>query len=69
MHAFPTATTAFYAAMLGIMLVLISMRVSLLRSKFKVMFGDGGLIYSADRAGTGLHIIRLTGRAARVAAK
>ena len=30
---------------------------------------DRGLIYSADRAGTGLHIIRLTGRAARVAAK
>ncbi|HKA44355.1 MAG TPA: hypothetical protein VKF40_20395 [Burkholderiales bacterium] len=30
---------------------------------------DRGLIYSADRAGTGLHIIRLTGRAARVAAQ
>ena len=30
---------------------------------------DRGLIYSADRAGTGLHIIRLTGRAARIAAK
>jgi uncharacterized membrane protein YecN with MAPEG domain len=28
--------------MLGIFLVLISARVSLLRSKFKVMFGDGG---------------------------
>ena len=42
MHAFPTATTAFYAAMLGIFLVLISARVSLLRSKLKVMFGDGG---------------------------
>jgi len=30
---------------------------------------DRGLIYSADRAGTGQHIIRLTGRAAQVAAK
>jgi hypothetical protein len=30
---------------------------------------DRGLIYSADRAGTGLHIIRLTGRAAEVATK
>lgn len=30
---------------------------------------DRGLIYSADRAGTGLHIIRLTGRAVQVAAK
>src|SRR5258706_210699 len=30
---------------------------------------DRGLIYSADRAGTGLHIIRLKGRAAQVPAK
>ena len=30
--------------------------------------GDG-LIYSADRAGTGLHIIRLTGHAAEIVAK
>ena len=30
---------------------------------------DRGLIYSADRAGTGQHVIRLTGRAAQVAAK
>src|SRR2546423_1028440 len=30
---------------------------------------DRGLIYSADRAGSGLHIIRLTGRAAQVAGK
>ncbi len=29
---------------------------------------DRGLIYSADRAGTGLHILRLTGRAKEVAA-
>ena len=42
MHAFPTATTAFYAAMLGIFLVLISARVSMLRAKLKVTFGDGG---------------------------
>src|SRR5206468_4950476 len=34
-----------------------------------VEIDDRGLIYSADRAGTGLHIIRLTGRAARVSAK
>jgi hypothetical protein len=29
---------------------------------------DRGLIYSADRAGTGMHIIRLTGRAKEAAA-
>ena len=34
-----------------------------------VELDDRGLIYSADRAGTGLHIIRLTGEAAAVAAK
>jgi hypothetical protein len=34
-----------------------------------VELDDRGLIYSADRAGTGLHIIRLTGHAAEVAAK
>jgi len=33
-----------------------------------VELDDRGLIYSADRAGTGLHIIRLTGQAAAVAA-
>ena len=31
-----------------------------------VELDDRGLIYSADRAGTGMHIIRLTGRAAEV---
>ena len=30
---------------------------------------DRGLIYAADRAGTGLHIIRLTGAAGEVGAK
>ena len=34
-----------------------------------VELDDRGLIYSADRAGTGLHIIRLTGKAAEVGAK
>jgi hypothetical protein len=34
-----------------------------------VELDDRGLIYAADRAGTGLHIIRLTGAAAEVAAK
>ena len=34
-----------------------------------VEIDDRGLIYSADRAGSGLHIIRLTGPAAAVAAK
>jgi hypothetical protein len=34
-----------------------------------VELDDRGFIYSADRAGTGLHIIRLTGEAAAVAAK
>jgi len=34
-----------------------------------VELDDRGLIYSADRAGTGLHIIRLTGHAAEVVAK
>jgi hypothetical protein len=34
-----------------------------------VELDDRGLIYSADRAGTGLHIIRLTGHAAEIAAK
>ena len=34
-----------------------------------VELDDRGLIYSADRAGTGLHIIRLTGHAAEVAAR
>ena len=29
---------------------------------------DRGLIYSADRAGTGMHILRLTGRAKEAAA-
>jgi hypothetical protein len=33
-----------------------------------VELDDRGLIYSADRAGTGLHILRLTGRAKEVAA-
>ena len=27
---------------------------------------DRGLVYLADRAGTGLHIVRLTGEAARI---
>ena len=30
---------------------------------------DRGLIYIADRAGTGMHILRLTGRAKEAAAK
>ena len=34
-----------------------------------VELDDRGLIYSADRAGTGIHITRLTGRAKEVAAK
>jgi hypothetical protein len=34
-----------------------------------VEIDDRGLIYSADRAGTGLHIMRLTGDAAAVADK
>ncbi len=34
-----------------------------------VEIDDRGLIYSADRAGSGLHIMRLTGDAAAVAAK
>jgi len=31
-----------------------------------VEIDDRGLIYSADRAGSGLHIMRLTGEAAAV---
>jgi len=34
-----------------------------------VELDDRGLIYSADRAGTGMHIVRLTGHAAEIAAK
>jgi hypothetical protein len=34
-----------------------------------VELDDRGLIYSADRAGTGLHIIRLTGKAAEAGGK
>jgi hypothetical protein len=34
-----------------------------------VEIDDRGLIYSADRAGSGLHIMRLTGPAAAVAAR
>ena len=34
-----------------------------------VEIDDRGLIYSADRAGTGLHILRLTGRAKEIVAK
>jgi len=34
-----------------------------------VELDDRGLIYSADRAGTGMHIIRLTGHVAEIAAK
>jgi hypothetical protein len=34
-----------------------------------VELDDRGLIYSADRAGTGLHIIRLTGQAAAIVAR
>ena len=42
MHSFPIPITALYAGVLGIALVAISARVSVLRGKFKVMFGDGG---------------------------
>lgn len=42
MQAFPIPITALYAGVLGIILVAISVRVSVLRGKFKVMFGDGG---------------------------
>ena len=42
MQAFPIPITALYAGVLGIILVAISARVSVLRGKFKVMFGDGG---------------------------
>src|SRR2546425_11948765 len=42
MHGFPIPITALYAGVLGILLVVISARVSVLRGKFKVMFGDGG---------------------------
>ena len=42
MHTFPISITALYASVLGIILVVISVRVSMLRGKFKVMFGDGG---------------------------
>src|SRR5438552_15823356 len=42
MHSFPNPITALYAGVLGILLVVISARVSVLRAKFKVMFGDGG---------------------------
>jgi uncharacterized protein len=42
MQPFPIPITALYAGALGILLVLISVRVSVLRGKFKVMFGDGG---------------------------
>ena len=34
-----------------------------------VEIDDRGLIYSADRAGSGLHIMRLTGAAAAAVAK
>ena len=42
MQSFPISITALYAGVLGILLVAISARVSMLRGKFKVMFGDGG---------------------------
>jgi uncharacterized protein len=42
MQSFPIPITALYAGVLGIILVLISVRVSVVRGKFKVMFGDGG---------------------------
>ena len=42
MQSFPISITALYAGVLGIVLVAISARVSMLRGKFKVMFGDGG---------------------------
>src|SRR5436853_7519064 len=42
MRGFPMPITALYAGVLGILLVVISARVSVLRAKFKVMFGDGG---------------------------
>ena len=42
MHAIPISITALYAGVLGILLVAISARVSMLRGKFKVMYGDGG---------------------------
>jgi len=42
MHSFPNPITALYAGVLGILLVVISARISVLRAKFKVMFGDGG---------------------------
>ena len=42
MHSFPHPITALYAGVLAILLVVISARVSVLRAKFKVMFGDGG---------------------------
>ena len=42
MQAFPIPITALYAGVLGIILVAISVPVSVLRGKFKVMFGDGG---------------------------
>lgn len=42
MQPFPIPITALYAGALALFLVLISVRVSVLRGKFKVMFGDGG---------------------------
>ena len=35
MHSFPNPITALYAGVLGILLVVISARVSVLRAKFK----------------------------------
>src|SRR3972149_1580592 len=42
MSAFPLAITAIYAALLGLMLVPISVRITILRAKTKIMFFDGG---------------------------
>jgi uncharacterized protein len=42
MFEFPMRITALYAGVLAVFLVAISARVSVLRARFKAMFGDGG---------------------------
>jgi len=42
MHGFAIPITAVYAAVLGILLVAISARISVLRARYQAMFGDGG---------------------------
>jgi len=42
MDSFPMHITALYTALLGIMLVPISIRITVLRARTKIMFFDGG---------------------------